>query len=532
MLLNHELNVLKDTFGLNSKEHKGIKLEKSNNKKSSQKLSKKTRADIIVPEILRTEVNFLKYPFFDLARNSKRDKIEIVETIKADDGEAKIYWKVKRPLEDTFPGVFDKNLYRAVEQIINNLPRPIVNPIRLGSLRELCELMGISKGKGTKMVRNALVRMVQTNIEAKGTFVLKENKKKRQIDRIFHIYEEVIFTGQDMPDNSKADSVYLFLGNFYLQNINARYVIPLDWRYYLSLDDNITKRMYEYLSLCFFAVLEHNNEHVSIKYSKLCNFFPLVRQKTKQRAGDQLSSAHKALTQTGYFDRKPEWVSTDGINDWVIYYWPGKRAKDEWVKNKGKKSTQETDAPIQIAELTKTNLLAIDKEALVEELIKKGISGKSAHKLVIDNPDRIKPQINYFNFLEKHHPERFNKNPAGFLRKSIEENYSPPADYVSPKEQEQKKKQRDEFKKQQEWQNKIDGYKKWVETSPEHKIYWSIEKWKKEYRKKHSRLPSIEEIKNKEKELINELPTDEEKQIEIFGKVIYKGKTLELFKDN
>jgi hypothetical protein len=101
-----------------------------------------------VPLILRSEFNFLKYPFFDLTKASKRDKIEIREIIQTKDEKADILWKVLKNVEYGFPSAFDKKVHRAVEQIINQLPKPITNPIRLGSLRDLCRLMGVNPNSG------------------------------------------------------------------------------------------------------------------------------------------------------------------------------------------------------------------------------------------------------------------------------------------------------------------------------------------------------------------------------------------------
>lgn len=101
-----------------------------------------------IPKTLRTEFNFLKFPFFDLARDSKRAKIEIQEEITTKEGDFQMLWLVARSIESNFPGDFEKRLHRAIEQIINTMPKPITNPLRLGSLRYIAKLMAIHPDSG------------------------------------------------------------------------------------------------------------------------------------------------------------------------------------------------------------------------------------------------------------------------------------------------------------------------------------------------------------------------------------------------
>ena len=307
-------------------------------KKAIQLVNQETELNV-VPPTLRSEFNFLKYPFFDLTKSSKRDKIEISEIIEKNGEKAKILWKVLKNVEYGFPSAFDKKVHRAIEQIINQLPKPIANPIRLGSLRELCKLMGNSPDSGYNRsgIKESLERITLTGIQAKGTFYLKD--EERRIDDTFHMYNRVILTGRHLPNGMTADAVYLVLGDFYLRNINANYVVPLDFEYYKSLNGTITERLYEYIGLMIYAALEKNQNqyYVRIRYSTLCIYLPLTRQTVKWRARQQLSSAHRQLTETRYF-KDVDWQDTHENDDWLIYYYIGERARDEWKRNRESKN--------------------------------------------------------------------------------------------------------------------------------------------------------------------------------------------------
>ena len=113
------------------------------------------------------------------------------------------------------------------------------------------------------------------------------------------------------------------------------------------------------------------------------------------------------------------------------------------------------------------------------------------------------------------------KNPAGFLRKSIEENYAPPKDYVSPKEKERQAKKQAE-QKQKEQKEKEREYKNWLQQTPEQRVQHKVDFWLNKERNLKKREPSKEEIKTKQQEYIECEPTPEEKQKQLFGKVIFK----------
>jgi len=112
---------------------------------------------------------------------------------------------------------------------------------------------------------------------------------------------------------------------------------------------------------------------------------------------------------------------------------------------------------------------------LISQLIKRGISEYTAKKLVCEfETILIQNQITYFDFLinEKHYQM---KNKGGFLRKSIEENYTIPVDYISPEKKQKKKKLIEKHKKE-----KLEKRKKEDENAIQKRIK-ELEKRKNKY---------------------------------------------------
>jgi len=298
------------------------------------------RDELLLPEVLRSEVNLLVLPFFALSRKGlgKKMETEFKAKVVRDGKQLEILWQVTANAKYGYPGPFDKKVHKAVEQIIDGLPLPIENPIRLGSLYHIAQLMELSpskkgsySGQIYKKIKEALERLVLTGVRSRGTFYSKA--RKRWIDETFHLYDQIIFKGEELEDGTIADSNYLFLSRWYLENINARYVRPLDYSYYKSLRNLISQRLYELLGVKFYYILQSDADeaYIRYKYSTLCQLLPIRRQRYLSQAKRVLQPAHQELQATGFLERVV-WRGIRNkakVRDWYVYYYPGPRAHAE-----------------------------------------------------------------------------------------------------------------------------------------------------------------------------------------------------------
>ncbi|MBI4707740.1 MAG: replication initiator protein A [Candidatus Omnitrophica bacterium] len=289
-----------------------------------------------MPDVARSEVNFLVLPFFALWDKDvkKRTETEFKAVLKRGNKRLEIFWNVSANSKFGYPGPFDKKVYKAIEQIIGELTRPIQNPIPLGSFHNLCKRMEL-KTQGGKIyhdIKESLQRITLTGIVSKGAFYSKE--KEKLIEDTFHLYERFISRGEKLLNGEIADTNYLYLNNWYLDNINANYVKPLDWNYYTSLKTPLAQRLYELLSVKFYGVIMRGGRKLSYRYSTLCDLLPATRQKYRSKAKQILDPAHEKLKETGFLAdyRWPSTSKTKG--DWLIIYYPGSRVREEIEKSK------------------------------------------------------------------------------------------------------------------------------------------------------------------------------------------------------
>ena len=294
-----------------------------------------TSVSNLIPDVIRSEVNFLVLPFFALWDKDvkKRTETEVKMVVKRGSEKLEILWNVSANPKFGYPAFFDKRLHRAIEEIISELPHPIQNPISLGSFYNLCKKMGMKThgGKQYEQIKNAFKRISTASIVSEGAFYSKG--KEEFIEEVFHLYDRVIFRGQKLDNGEIADANYLFLNSWFLDNINNRHTKPIDWKYYNSLENPIAQRLYELLGVKFYGVIKRGGKSLSYRYSTLCDLLPINRQKYRSSAERILKSAHEKLKASGFLAGY-RWGDTKTKGDWLITYFVGKRVREEINKFK------------------------------------------------------------------------------------------------------------------------------------------------------------------------------------------------------
>jgi hypothetical protein len=395
--------------------------------------------DIGLPKgIIRSEVNFLTLPFFSLSRTDaqKRMRSEYHAIEKRGDKKLEVYWKVAAHQDYGYPGVFDRKVHKAIEQIISNLQKPIKNPIPLGSLYGIAQLLGLrDSGEVYRLIKAAIQRIVATTIESKGTFY--DKGKRRWRETTFHLYEKVVFTGEDLPIGEIADSNYLFIDSWYLDNINARYVKPLDFTYYRSLRSPISTRLYELLGVKFYGMGDY--PYIRYRYSTLCQLLPTTQYQRPSKAKEIFKLAHGELISSKFL-AKVEWQEIPNEkHDWYVCYWAGTRAKEE-IKQFSKQAALPPPDDLQLGQSPATSTPQQTDEDVDNDVVialqNFGISKKQAVKLAKEHPHKyILEKLELVQWLRDTKSPLVAKNPAGFARKAIEDDYPSPPQYKSKKQQ-------------------------------------------------------------------------------------------------
>lgn len=467
--------------------------------------------DEILPAVIRSEVNFLQFPFFALSwRGLKEKKETIYKYTEERDGEkAELEWRVMASATYGHPTPFDRTVARAfdahIDEVLKQYGYPLENPVKF-SVYRIGQLLGHKKVAGSthKKIKEAMERIVSATVKSKGSFFLKD--KTRRIDRTFHPYEEVIFFGEEMDDGTNAETNYLKLHDFFLRNINSRHVRPLDYQYLTSLDSDLASRLYELLSGKFYG-LPSDKHYLRIGYNNLCQALPITPQKYYSMAKQKLKSAHEELIRTGFLS-KVTYQRYKGKQDFNVLYYLGERAKKELSGDLQRRSgnlpiEEQLLIPLMDTEPKKETPLT----GIALELQKRGVSKTSAQKLANthDAPYTTK-KIAIFDSLREFNDPLISENPAGWLRRAIEQDFEL-SDEQKKKAQAhaQEKAEDDRRERWSKHREKLidEKLKNWDKNLEEH-IESPFERWLMRITTVEHREPSEKEIEAKKRELKKE----------------------------
>ena len=407
---------------------------------------------IDLPKIINSEVNLLVFPFFALERKNKKIETVYKDIVKRGDQKIEIVWNVSANTKYGYPGLFDREVHKAIEQIITELLRKegkIKNPIPLGSLYNICKRMGIneSAGKNYRMIKKALERIRTTAIKSVGTFYSKEGKQ--WVDDNFSLYDRIVFKGKELPNNEIADNNYLFLGSWYLQNLNSFYIKPIDYDYLQSLKSKIASRLYEILGVKFYGLRDKRENFICYRYSKLCQLLPVTPHEYISLAKQQLDPGNNELKETDFIS-KYEW-SENGNKGWLIYYWPGERAKEEMRRAKTKIIGGQIEEYLSEAK-EEVKLISKGRADLVNKLVKLNVSKVTADDLIKNNDQEVIEK-----WIEAIHYAKA-EDKAAYLVKAIRENWLVPEEYLREIKEKQGREEEEKIEfikiKQKEEENK------------------------------------------------------------------------------
>ncbi|MBE3088781.1 MAG: replication initiator protein A [Actinobacteria bacterium] len=491
---------------------------------STNEISIKNNDEISLSKIINSEVNLLRSPFFVLARKNKILEIEYREITERGGLKKERVWNVSANPKYGYPGPFDREVHKAIEQIISEILREkkeIENPI-LFSIYDLCNRMGVSfkDGGNFKRVRSSFEKIRATTIKSENAFYYKG--KKKWISKVFGLYDGVIFRGEQLEDGSITETNLLYLSDIYLESLNSHYTKSIDYTYWQSLESKIASRLYEILGVMFYGIRNKKEDFIRFKYSTLCQLLPVIPYRYISSAKQQLDPSNNELRDTGFIS-KFDW-NENGNKDWLIYYWPGERAKEEIKRAKIKSIDDRTEEYLPGLK-EEVKIFSEEQAELVNKLLELNVSKVTAENLIKNNNQELIEKwieaINYANADDK----------AAYLVKAIRENWQFPEEYLRERKEEEQKEERGKIEvikvKKQEEKNK----KRQEEIKKIEQIYNSLDPLQQEEIKTEieNRLPEFwkvqlnkERIKGKTSKMLEVVL--EEKRREIIKEWINSGR--------
>lgn len=417
---------------------------------------------------IRTEIITAKLPIHQLSKKGKIDISIIHRDTKG--GQITFRWEVS--YTDRY-GVPRQLAYKTekliIDRRIDEHPKPIPRYLKIGDLREICRQLKL--GGNTNKAKTALHQNASTYITVKLSYTAQDGTT-HYIEQSNTRYR-LIFRGQELPDGTRAETVYIAFNDPFLQIINSSPTRPLDYDYLRQLPP-APQRFYELLSFQMFAAIKNRHLFARLRYSEFCGQAPQTRYYDRRHMQIQMAKIHRLHTESGYITRPVRYDNTtddDGKPDWFILYTPGPKARAEFEtfhRKRPRHTAQKTidlnpapqppAAPAGQGTPPSTDLLQIDQD-LLSQLSHRGVIETIArdHLSRSANHDHIADCIDYWDTITS-------QKGAGLLVDLIRKKISLPNTF----ETRAKRKHREEaearhqelFLEKQELENAYEDYKR------------------------------------------------------------------------
>jgi hypothetical protein len=368
----------------------------------------------VVP--IRTETTLSRYPIHRIA---KKADVKIKQTVRNAQGKLITNWEVKHPPGPLAYKLDTLIINRRIDEMRNG--GEIKQLFKVGSLSEICRELGFSdSGKNRNAIKESLKENAGALITARINYKSTDGTE-REFEFTTTRYT-VIFTGEKLPNNKKADSVYIELHPRYHEMLRHSRTRPLDYKYLRELPPS-AQRLYELLSFTMYGTLKHGRPNVQTLYSEFCKSAPLTRYVEWDKVRPQMWKIHKPHIDAGYIKSVEfeETLNSQGVIDWVIKYTPGRKAKHEF-KEFSKKGIAPGKTRL-IAAIDPERLLSASRDAddrvhhlLIEKLVAAGFNDETARMLAEKYAAAAERELAAWPTRDKSGM----KNPLGWLRKAIE----------------------------------------------------------------------------------------------------------------
>ncbi len=264
--------------------------------------------------LVRAEANLLRFPLFALHTKGLRtlDGLRCTGKIQRDGQPVQFSFTASRNTSTLYPGPLARSAHLAFLSILTEAGPPAPHPLSW-TWRDLCRRMGIVYGgEIVRDLKRAITSTAGLLIQSESALFSKaENRRLTTREDALHLYDRVAFLGSTMPDGSEADQNYLWLSDWFRQNLDAFFSAPLDFALWKHLEQRsaIASRLYEFLLVNFYGdtpVLQFN-------YETLTQYLPVKAEKYLSSARRQMGDAVALLVANDVIKRADWCPSKTGL---------------------------------------------------------------------------------------------------------------------------------------------------------------------------------------------------------------------------
>jgi hypothetical protein len=397
----------------------------------------------------KDEMNLAEFPFASL-RKQGDDRETIVYEGWATDEQGRRYqqkWIVRGLAEIGLPTEYDERVFVALMAV--TATQGFESRKVSFSMYQILKIMGVGdRQKDYENLERALERLVGVTISSKDSFWDNEKKKRITTATAFHIIDKFWLRHRELDEEVREEegvAAYITWGEDIWRSFQAGYLKSLDLQFFYSLESPLARRLYRFLD----KRMQYRDQY-EIDIFELSNRLGMVRYRWPADVKAKLQPAFHELMATGFllsaevvkvssytrvhFVRAPREAPDLALGS-LPPELPARpvRASRSRREPAGALPAPRLPAPDESAAEPASQptrplpgAQADDPAAL---LIGLGLSPQIAQRLARRyRAEHLLEKIDYLAFLQATQPQQV-KNPRGWLRRAIEEDYGPPDGY-------------------------------------------------------------------------------------------------------
>ena len=371
----------------------------------------------------RDEMNLAEFPITLLTDRVPKDQKEAVYQDELFDERSGLTVSRKLTIQAGNCGLttaIDDQVILALIQLTKNKNNFTERKLEF-SRYELTQLLGWSLGGASyERIKTSLDRWTSVYLQYENAW--RDNRTKTWRTIGFHIIDKFeINDSRNSGDQLDLLPSHIVWNEVIFESFQAGYLKPLDYDLCMGLSNSTAKRMYRFLDKRFhhkadwtFGLKEFAHEHIGLSR----------HYEGPAHLKRNLMPAIAELESVGFLEPLP---------DNQRFMKNGKDWKVRLIQKGG--IVPALPAPASDTEA--------EPPALAIELINRGLTKATVTDLVQRHPaDFIQLKIDVFDWLLEKQDKRVAKSPAGYLFKSINDDYAAPKGFVSKAEQRQQQEAR------------------------------------------------------------------------------------------
>jgi Replication initiator protein A len=399
-------------------------------------------------DLVRFERNLLSIGFFGAHERSRKKKISdfsrtIEQTVNRDSKRIRVSAEFRSALG--LPSSADRDKYMAFMKLAMErklIDGQITNPIRFSGYQMLKTLGMSLAGQNYEEINQWGMRMADTTITSRQT--IYSTSRKQFMNETVHVFRNFKRVGESKRDGSEMTVEFsVELEDWLLENLNGSYVVPEDFTQYRKLARPISKGIFVYLYVWFYA---SRGKDIEKDYEDLCSLLNIKCQKHASKVREIMGPSLDDLTKIKYL-KKWDVVPMSSKRGFKLILSPGRAILDVIASTQRRQITLPTTDPA---------LLSIEQEEIRQALLARGVSGEKAKALSrLEDPAVLCDKLEYLEEEIDRGVSRI-KNPAGFIIRFLEEGNALPPTFVSAARKREAHRQAKEEFERQDQQKKLE----------------------------------------------------------------------------